>query len=230
MYFKYNPHEGLRRLQGAFMASEEIMDTLTAMDFSGSNIKGKYDEVGFEIDASKEDSQSESAINAYASEGEEDGEEQLLVEIVEWIWKSKQENISNNQLKKNFMMGYDRANMFLGRLEEVGIVSKQRKGTKLGRRVNLDKVKDFLRGYDCVSDETKEDLPQLPVESDAGSMLEENMDATVESVDIQEAKEDNLVVITPQLERGRGFNLDTDDMKHFLDERSKNNHKYSHKH
>ena len=101
MYFKCNPHEGLRRLQGSYMFPEEIMDTLAAMDFSSSNSKGKYDEAEFETGALKEDTQSETALTAYASEVEEDDEEQLLVEIVEWIWNSKQYNISNNQLKKN---------------------------------------------------------------------------------------------------------------------------------
>ena len=215
MYFKCNQHEGLRRLQGAYMSPEEIMDTLTAMDFSGSNIKGKYDEVGFEIGASKEDTQSETALTAYVSEGGEDDGKQLLVEIVEWICNDKRENISNNQLKDNFQMGYVRANRFIRLLEEAEIISKQRKGAKLPRVVNLDKAEVFLRGHGCLGTNEEDDSPQIQDGADAEPepIPEENMDTTVEPVEIQEAKDDNLVDITPQPERKKKIKLNMDALK-----------------
>ena len=196
MYFKCDQFEGLKRLQGSYMLPEEIMDTLDAMDFGDSNFKGKYEKVIFEIDTIKKESQSDTA---YASEGEEDRDEQLLVGIVEWIWKSKRENISNKQIKDNFKMGYDRANGFLRLLEGAEIVSAQRKGTKLGRTVDLEKAEDFLRGHGCLDDNEEGDLPQIQNGADAEPepIPEENSITTVGPVDVQEAKDDNPVDITP---------------------------------
>ena len=195
MYFKCDQFEGLKRLQGSYMLPEEIMDTLDAMDFGDSNFIGKYEKVIFEIDTIKKESQSDTA---YASEGEEDRDEQLLVGIVEWIWKSKRENISNKQIKDRFKMGYDRANGFLRLLEGAEIVSAQRKGTKLGRTVDLEKAEDFLRGHGCLDDNEEGDLPQIQNGADAEPepIPEENSITTVGPVDVQEAKDDNPVDIT----------------------------------
>jgi len=44
-------------------------------------------------------------------------------------------------------MGYDRANRFLQMLEDAGIISEQKKGTKLPRTVNLDKLEGFLNRH-----------------------------------------------------------------------------------
>lgn len=212
MYLKCDQYEGLKRLQGSYMPPEEIMDTLDAMDFGDSNFKGKYEKVIFEIDAIKKESQSDTA---YASEGEEDSDEQLLVGIVEWIWKSKRENISNKQIKDNFKMGYDRANGFLRLLEGAEIVSAQRKGTKLGRTVDLEKAEDFLRAHGCLDDSEEGDLPQIQNGTDAEPepIPEENSITTVGPVDIQEAKDDNPVDIIPRSEWIKRIKKDSNSVK-----------------
>ena len=210
MYFKSEQYEGLVRLQGSYMPPEEIMDMLDAMNFSSNNIKEKYDEVGFELGASKEDAQSETA-NALGRE--EKSEEQKLVEIVERIYNDKRKNISNKQLKDNFGMGYDRANRFLRLLEEAEIVSEQRKGTKLPRIVNLDKAEIFLKEYGCLDDNGEGNLSQLSDVVDAERISEENIDTEDESADIQEVKDDNLVDASLQLEHRNKTKIDINAVK-----------------
>ena len=73
---------------------------------------------------------------------EVDPDEQCFIEIVKWIRDDKKETISNKQLKDKFEMGYDRANRFLQRLEDAGIISEQKKGTKLPSRVGRGTVAD----------------------------------------------------------------------------------------
>lgn len=202
MYFRCNQYEEIRKLRGSFMPPQKIMAMLEAMDFSGSNTKGKYDEVKYEKTTVKKDAQLPDASSDYVPEEAKNDEEQYLMEIVEWIWKNKKENISNKQIKDNFKMGYDRANGFLQLLEGTKIVSAQRKGTKLGRIVNLEKAEDFFRGHGCLDDNEKGDLSQILDVVDEEGISEEYIDTVGESADIQEAKERKPVDVSLQLEQG----------------------------
>lgn len=140
MYFKCE--QGLRRLQIAYMPPEEIMDKLDEMNFGNDCSKIQHDEVKFQFNTLQ---QSENSKIDYECLSIEDDDEELLVEIVQWM--QDKECISNNQLKHNFEMGYERANRFLARLEEEGLISAQKKRTKLARIVERDKVEKFLKRH-----------------------------------------------------------------------------------
>lgn len=213
MYFRCDQYEGIRKLRGSFMPSEKIMDMLDTMDFGSNNITEKYDEVKFETATLNKDSQMEAVPSDNLPESKKSEEEQFLMEIVEWIWKNKRESVSNNQLKDNFKMGYNRANVFLRFLEKAEIVSAQRKGTKLGRTVDLDKAEYFLKQYGCLDSNEEDDLSQVSNVVDEEGTSEENIDTVGESADIQEAKEGNPVDASLQLEQGDKTNIDVSAMK-----------------
>lgn len=124
MYFKCD--QGLRRLQGAYMPPGEIMDKLDELRFVNDCSKIEYDEVKSQFSSLQ---QFESSETDYESFVIEDEDEKLLLEIVQWI--QDKEDISNNQLKHKFEMGYERANRFLIRLEEAELISMQKKGAFL---------------------------------------------------------------------------------------------------
>jgi len=151
MYFKYN---GIKRLQGAYMEPKEIIDMLDSMNFDHYSRKGHFEEIRFEIEPDGKPTQE---IDSLCSDIIKDNGEQVIVEMVEWIWNNKKEKISNKQLKDEFKIGYDKANRFLDQLEAAEIISAQRKGTKLPREVNLGKVEEFLKSHKCIDDVAKKE-------------------------------------------------------------------------
>ena len=146
MYFRYDQY-GLRKLQGSFMPTEEIMDMLDTMEFSQSSAGKQYDEVHLGSETLLENTRLGTSLVTCDTEIEADLDKQRFIEIVMWIRDDKKEKISNKQLKDKFEMGYDRANRFLQMLEDAGIISEQKKGTKLPRTVNQDKLEEFLNGH-----------------------------------------------------------------------------------
>lgn len=144
MYFKCEQHEGIRRVQGSFMPPEEIMDLLDQLEFTYSNPARKYDEVEFETTSIQKSISVKTPSNLSSAA---DDDEKRLVEIVENILDEKLETLSNNQLKCRFQMGYDVANRFLKRLEELEIIDKLEKRMKKSRKVNMDKAREFLQSY-----------------------------------------------------------------------------------
>ena len=102
------------------------MDRLDELRFVNNHSEVQYDEMCFEIDSFQKSNNHEIQIAAA------NADEQILVEIIEWIQNEGKEKISNKQLKDNFEMGYDRANVFLERLEGTGIISEQKKSGLLG--------------------------------------------------------------------------------------------------
>ena len=148
MYFRCDQYEGLRRLQGSFMPTEEIMSMLHTMNFSQCSVGHRYDDVKLTNETLQVGSQSGTSPITCDSGIEVDPDEQCFIEIVKWIRDDKKETISNKQLKDKFEMGYDRANRFLQRLEDAGIISEQKKGTKLPRTVKQDKLEEFLNSHE----------------------------------------------------------------------------------
>ncbi len=155
MLFRCEQYEGIKRLQGSYMPPEEIMDMLDAIDFTQNSDGKKYNEVQFQIVRSQGNVQSGIPSVTGDAQIAEDDDAQRLVEIVEWIRDEKKEKISNNQLKHKLEAGYDRANRFLQMLEDAGIISEQKKGTKLPRVVNTDKLDDFLNNYGHIDEATE---------------------------------------------------------------------------
>lgn len=80
-------------------------------------------------------------------------------------------------------MGYDRANRFLQRLEDAGIISHQKKGTKLPRAVNLDKVEEFLNSRGYTGDAAEAISNQISDSSDIPTDVESSQDQDTESPD-----------------------------------------------
>ena len=113
---------------------------LDTMDFSQSSAGKQYDEVHLGSETLLENTRLGSSLVTCDTEIEADLDKQRFIEIVMWIRDDKKEKISNKQLKDKFEMEYDRANRFLQMLEDAGIISGQKKGTKLPRTVNQDKL------------------------------------------------------------------------------------------
>lgn len=162
MYFKSEQHEGLLRLQGAFMPPQEIMDMLDDMTFDYADGKIEYNEVKFEPivlpGVNKVIPQAESSNH-------QDTHEEVLAKLV--IWLLGQDKISNNQIKDHFEMGYNKAKVFLSELEAANLVTNQKKGSKLPRTVipkSMDdipvKVMGLLMGCGYTEDDVKNALNQ----------------------------------------------------------------------
>lgn len=198
MYFKC---KGLKRIQGAYMSPDEIIDMVDKMNFTPNDEGEIYDEVRFESF-----SLLKSNINEQSSEAaaDEESEEEKLCRIVKRALKEG--NISNNMIKGEINAGYVVANRYLEQLEKAEIISKQRKGAKSKRIVNLDKAKEFLKdkGY---SDEAKEgdftkekDIPGM--QNEMNLTQEQSTGSTVEKSDIPEQVED-IEVNTSKQQRKR---------------------------
>ena len=184
MYFKSDQHEGLMRVQGAYMRVEEIADMLDELYPADSYSEKRHDEMEFQINSSQEPDKLETTQNLFSTENED---EKLLFEMV--MWMQGKENISNNQLKNNFEMGYERANRFLARLENAGIISKQKKGAKLPRTVDQNKIEEFLENHGYVEDTNKEDwvkcLEQSSMQNDMEPKHEQTIKASNEEMDAE---------------------------------------------
>ena len=92
--------------------------------------------------------------------------DQLFAKIIEWTLTQKE--ISCNQISENFNIGWRRANSFIMKLHELGIVGEL--DAKLPRKVILHskeelppKVKDFLRKNDIsdISEDMSESLKEF---------------------------------------------------------------------
>ena len=201
MYFRCDQYEGLRRLQGSFMPTEEITSMLHTMNFSQCGVGHRYDDVKLRNETLQGGAQSGTSPTTCDSGIEVDPDKQCFVEIIKWIRDDKKEKISNKQLKDKFEMGYDRANRFLQRLEDAGIISHQKKGTKLPRAVNLDKVEEFLNSHGYTGDAAEAISNQISDSSDIPTDVESSQDQDTESPDgISDTQPQPLPSTLPQSE------------------------------
>lgn len=168
MYFKCDQHEGIKRLQVAYMPPEEIMDMLDEIIFDISDTKGTFDELSFEpISQPKlHDTESDSDFSFH-----EETHDEKLAKIIMWLLGK--DRISNKQIKDEYKTGYDKANIFLKDLEDANLITKQRKGTKLSRIVNPKKIEDIpaniiklLNKYGYSDDEIVNTLNKKPILTD----------------------------------------------------------------
>ena len=149
----------------------------------------------------------------------------LLIEIAKWMRDSKKDKVSNKQLKDKFEMGYDRANRFLQMLEDAGIISEQKKGTKLPRTVNQDKLEEFLNSHGDTGDAAEAASNQISGSSDIPTDTESIQDHDVESPD--KIPEIQAQFSSPAVSRSKPPKLDADTMKK-LSDRGKFRHKPTH--
>jgi hypothetical protein len=158
MYFKCYQHDGLKRMQGSFMKPVEIMDMLDGI---------KLDDGAIQHNEVKSELRSLAGLNDAILEADvphqQDTDEEMLARII--IWLLGQNKISNKQIKDYFEMGYDRAKVFLSKLESSNLVTNQKTGSKLSRTVipkSMDdipvKVMEFLVGCGYTKDEVKNAL------------------------------------------------------------------------
>lgn len=188
MYFVSEQHPGIKRLQGAFMEPEEIMDMLDNMKFDYGDIEGEFNEV---LSFSQLLTQSSDAESEPDSSESEDEGERLLVQIV--MLMLDKNKISNNQIKNHFGMGYERANDFLEDLENLEIISKLKKGTKLARTINADKARAFLEEHGYTNDDTKTAISQKPDIDDMpiDIMLDQNINTTADMKEVSEQQQND---------------------------------------
>ena len=218
MYFRCDQYEGLRRLQGSFMPPEEIQDMLDTIDFIKNSDGKKYDEVQFLLGASQGITQSGTPSITGNTRIAEDSDTHLLIEIAKWIRDDKKEKISNKQLKDKFEMGYDRANRFLQRLEDAGIISHQKKGAKLPRIVNLDKLEEFLNSHGYTGDAAEATSNQISDSSDIPTDVESTQGQDAELLDgLSSIQAQPLPSAVPQSEQPK---LDFSNIKQMSDRRN----------
>lgn len=197
MYFKYCQFEGIKRIKGAFMDPDEIIDRLDTMNFIIDDEGKTYDEVKFQLNPLQKFENSETDYESSSIE-----EEKLFMEIVMWI-KDK-EDISNNQLKHKFEMGYERANRFLMRLEDARLISAQKKGSKLARIVNQEEVDRFLNSHKGIEGVDENDLSQATdianLQVDKEPAQGQNIEQIVENLEVPEL-EDSCIATLPQRQK-----------------------------
>ncbi len=187
MCFRYGQFEGIKRMQGAFMDPAEIEDALDEIDFAQNHDEKQYNEAKFQFNMTLKSENLEKDYNSFSIQDED---EKLLLDIV--MWMQDKERISNNQLKHNFEMGYDRANRFLVRLEDAGLISVLRKGTKLQRVVYPDKAKEFLRDHGYVEDVNKEKWVKCLDPSSMKNDMELKQEKTIKANDEEMDEEDHV--------------------------------------
>ena len=181
------------------MPTEEIMSMLHTMNFSQCSVGHRYDDVKLINETLQGGAQSGTSPITCDSEIEVDPDKQCFVEIIKWIRDDKKEKISNKQLKDKFEMGYDRANRFLQRLEDAGIISHQKKGTKLPRTVNLDKLEEFLNSHRYTGDAAEATSNQISDSSDIPTDVESTQGQDAESPDgISDTQAQPLPSAAPQ--------------------------------
>lgn len=191
MYFKCYHYEGLKRLQGSYMPPKEITNILDNIKFSYDE---RYEDVKIQFNLLQEFGNSEIKQVSVSVENED---EILLLKIVEWL--QDKETVSNNKLKQKFEMGYDRANEFLGRLEEAGIVSKNQKKVKLPRIVDSNKVKEFLSSHSYTADVVEMNLEQAAgIPCEIKSVQEQDVEPSIEMSDAQ-TEDSNSTLSQPKL-------------------------------
>lgn len=211
MYFKSDQHEGLKRLQGSFMEPEEIMDMLDNMKFDYEDIGRKYDEVIFPLKLLPQFNDTESKSDTSTPEDED---KMLLVQIVKWTLDK--DKISNKQIKDNFGMGYDRANKFLKALEDLEIVTKQKKGTKLPREVISDKAIEFLKTHSCINDDTDNVLSQRENAADLQPDQDMEFTADINIKEVPKQQQNNTISVPSNAEVAQNlptFNIQSDRLK-----------------
>ena len=218
MLFRCEQYEGIKRLQGSYMPPEEIMDMLDTIDFTKNSDGKKYDEVQFLLGASQGITQSGTPSITGNTRIAEDSDTHLLIEIAKWIRDDKKEKISNKQLKDKFEMGYDRANRFLQRLEDAGIISHQKKGAKLPRIVNLDKLEEFLNSHGYTGDAAEATSNQISDSSDIPTDVESTQGQDAELLDgLSSIQAQPLPSAVPQSEQPK---LDFSNIKQMSDRRN----------
>ena len=159
----------------------------------------RYDDVKLRNETLQGGAQSGTSPITCDSGIEVDPDEQCFIEIAKWIRDDKKEKISNKQLKDKFEMGYDRANRFLQRLEDAGIISHQKKGAKLPRTVNLDKLEEFLNSHRYTGDAAEATSNQISDSSDILTDTESTQGQGTESPDgISDTQAQPLPSAAPQ--------------------------------
>lgn len=199
MYIKCYLYDGLKRVQGSYMQEIEIIDMLEKMEFNQECREGHYDEVKFVPSLS---TKSDADVLNSDIHILEDTSDELLDQII--ILALKKNKISNNIIKNSFEMGYDRANKYLDQLEKEGIISKLKEGTKLSRRVNVDRGKEFLinHGYtENAKEGTFIKVEQISgIQSEINLAQEQSVESVVEESDVSELVE-NVSVNTSKKQR-----------------------------
>ena len=200
------------------MHTEEIMSMLHTMNFSQCSVGHRYDDVKLINETLQGGAQSGTSPITCDSEIEVDPDKQCFVEIIKWIRDDKKEKISNKQLKDKFEMGYDRANRFLQRLEDAGIISHQKKGAKLPRIVNLDKLEEFLNSHGYTGDAAEATSNQISDSSDIPTDVESTQGQDAELLDgLSSIQAQPLPSAVPQSEQPK---LDFSNIKQMTDRRN----------
>ena len=167
------------------MAPVKIEDKLDKMDFSHDT---KYYELKFEVPDTSEDF----SASTLASSSVKDGvEKNRLVEIVKLIVDKKSKTFSNNHLKETLDMGYTVANRYMKPLEDLGIISKLRPGTKLARTVDLDKATEYLQSITQNHEVQNQLSPESSVPSDTEKELTSTEDNVGETRTVQEQQKES---------------------------------------
>lgn len=162
------------------MPPEEIMDMLDGLEYMHDRSGKQYDKVFFDIDSIENDSHIEGQLSLSAVEDDDD--EKLVREIVLHIWNNQLLEFSNKQVKDNFNMGYDKANIVMQRLEALEIVTKLK--AKKRRTVDLVKVQEFLQRNEHEEDQSVV-LSSLSSDTgtntDTGAALDVDTDTSTET-------------------------------------------------
>lgn len=133
MYFRYPQYEGLRRIQGIFISQKELWQVLFEIkrefEFRHYDDKLKFIINETSLQKIKKDiicNPTERSLTRKT-----DVDDKMFADIL--LWTLRQKTISCNLIMKNFNIGWKRADSFVERLNNLGIVENL--DTKLPRKV-----------------------------------------------------------------------------------------------
>ncbi len=151
MYFKSPEFSELKRIQGTYITPNELSKVINGIKAQSRMLSiGKY-KINLSDNLSRDLGNALSVgLIVNPNHSKQDADERKFAQIV--IWTLGQNEISCNNVMKTFGYGWNRANHFIDRLYEIGIVGEL--DAKLPRKVIpqtvdevSDRAKDFLQKY-----------------------------------------------------------------------------------
>lgn len=139
MYFKCPWDDEKKRIQGAYVSLDELSEMLRVIRNRWEQCDIRYKFIINETDLRQEQTDIIYCLNGGGLTAKEDLNNHMFAGIL--LWVLKQDTISCNLLMRKFGIGWGRADSFMHRLNDLGIVEEL--DAKLPRKVLVQSVSDL---------------------------------------------------------------------------------------
>lgn len=155
MLFKSECHEEIRNIQSAYMAEKDISEAVGNLDCSQPN-ENKFviDESETQVIPSNSDNTKDKKLSKVSIKESDENMAEVIVLLL------KDGEISNSKIQGIFGIGYPKANKYMNKLEELGLIrqTEQRKSRNLIPKKVEDvdhNVLELLKNYGYTKDKIK---------------------------------------------------------------------------